>query len=147
MTTAQADERSARKPLRLWPGVVLVSAQWLLWYVMGAVLPGAGGMIGGAVCALAILVWWLFFSRAPWVERVGAVALIIVSVVATKRNEQPSIAGGMMGMMLPIYSVPALCLALVAAAAAGRRLSRGPRRAALVVAILLACGVFTLLRT
>jgi outer membrane protein assembly factor BamB len=53
----------------------------------------------------------------------------------------------MMGMMLPIYSIPVLSLALVAAAAAGRRLSIWPRRAALGVAILLACAGFTAIRT
>jgi outer membrane protein assembly factor BamB len=49
-------------------------------------------------------------------------------------------------MMLPIYSVPDLGLALVAALAVTRRLSGGPRRAALASAILLACAVFTLFR-
>src|SRR5262249_51529493 len=78
-------------------------------------------------------------------ERLGAVALIVVSVVATKRVVHPSIAGGMMGMMLPIFSLPALSLALVVAAAAGRRLSSGPRRAAVVAAVLFPCAGFTLL--
>src|SRR5262249_36313531 len=108
---------------------------------------GMGVVIGALACALAVLVWWLLFSRAPWAERVGAIALMVVSVVATKRVVHPSIAGGMMGMMLPIFSIPVLSLALVAAAAAGRRLSSGPRRALMVAAILLACAVFTLIRT
>jgi len=50
-------------------------------------------------------------------------------------------------MMLPVYAIPALSLALVAAAVASRRLSSGPRRALMIGAILLACGVFTLIRT
>src|SRR5262249_49917383 len=53
----------------------------------------------------------------------------------------------MMGMMLPIFSIPVLSLALVVAAAAGRRLTSGLRRAAMVAAILLACATFTLIRT
>ncbi|MBO0862906.1 MAG: PQQ-binding-like beta-propeller repeat protein [Chloracidobacterium sp.] len=140
---------STRRPLRLLPGVIAVAMQWLLWFGVPFVAPEAvmAALIGGLACALAVLVWWLFFSRAPWIERVGAVALIVVSVIAAKRIVHPSIAGGMMGMMLPIYSIPVMCLALVAAAAVGRRLSNRPRRAALVVSILLACGVFTLLRT
>src|SRR5215468_4974272 len=125
MSIQQTEELSSRKPLRLWPGVVAVALQWLLWFGIPIVAPDAvmGAVTGGFACGLAVLVWWLFFSRAPWVERLGAVALMVVSVVATKRVVHPSIAGGMMGMMLPIYSIPVLSLALVAAAAIGRRLS------------------------
>src|SRR5215475_12751524 len=143
------DEPAPKKPLRLWPGVVAVALLWLLWFGLPIVAPEArmGAVIGALVCALAVLVWWLLFSRAPWVERVGAIALMVVSVIATKRVVHPSIAGAGMGMMLPIFSLPALSLALVVAAAAGRRVSSGLRRGVMVAAILLACAVFTLIRT
>jgi outer membrane protein assembly factor BamB len=149
MTIEQPQDLISRKPLRLWPGVVAVALLWLLWFVVPIIAPdlGMGMMIGGLACALAVLVWWLFFSRAPWIERLGAVALMVVAVAATKPVVHPSIGGGMMGMMLPIYSIPALSLALVAAAAAGRHLSIWQRRAALGGAILLACVVFTVVRT
>src|SRR5262245_61265717 len=145
MNIEQPEELTSRKPLRLLPGVIAVALQWLLWFGVPMVAPeaGMGALIGGLACALAVLVWWLFFSRAPWGERVGAVALMVVSVVATKRVVHPSIAGGAMGMMLPILSIPALSLAIVVAAAAGRRLSSGPRRAVMVATILLACAAFT----
>jgi outer membrane protein assembly factor BamB len=138
-----------RKPLRLWPGVAAVVLQWLLWFVVPIVAPDAAmfAVLGGIACALAVLVWWLFFSRAPWAERVGAIVLMVVAVVATKRVVHQSIAGGMMGMMLPIYAIPVLSLALVGWAVATRRLSSGMRRASLAASILLACGVFTLIRT
>jgi outer membrane protein assembly factor BamB len=138
-----------RKPLRLWPGVAAVGLQWLLWLVVPIVAPEAAlfAMLGAFVCALAVVVWWLFLSRAPWVERVGAIVLMVVAVIATKRVVHQSIANGMMGMLLPVYAVPALSLALVAWAAVSRRLSSGPRRALMVGAILIACVVFTLLRT
>ena len=48
-------------------------------------------------CAFAIVVWWLFFSRAPWSERLGAVILMAVALFATSRLVHASIAGGMMG--------------------------------------------------
>src|SRR5215470_14772619 len=149
MTTAKIDSSTSQQPLRLWPGVIAVALQWLIWFGVTVVEPEAmmGAIIGAAACALAVLVWWLFFSRAPWGERLGAIALMVVSVVATKRVVHPSIAGAAMGMMLPILSLPALSLAIVVAAAAGRRLSGGPRRAVMVAAILLACAAFTLIRT
>src|SRR6266487_3269912 len=149
MTIAQTDKPTPLKPLRLWPGVVAVVLQWLLWCVVPMVAPEAVlfAVLGAVVCGLAVVVWWLFFSRAPWAERVGAIVLMVIAVVATRRVVHQSIAGGMMGMMLPMYAIPVLSLALVDGAVASRRLSNGPRRASMIGAILLACGVFTLLRT
>ena len=149
MAIAQTDQPIPQKPLRLWPGVAAVVLQWLFWFVVPRVAPEAAmfAVLGGLVCGLAVLVWWLFFSRAPWAERVGAIVLMVVVVVATKRVVHPSIAGGMMGMMLPVFSIPVLSLALVGAAVASRRLSSGLRRAVMIGAILVACGVFTLIRT
>jgi hypothetical protein len=130
-------EPTPRKPLRLLPGVVIVIVQWLLWFVVPVVAPDAAlvGMLGGVVGGLAIVVWWLFFSRALWSERVGAILLMIVAVVATKLFVHESIARVGMGMLLYISSIPYLSLALVAWALVTRRLSDGPRRVALVAAI------------
>jgi hypothetical protein len=54
---------------------------------------------------------------------------------------------GMMGMMFPIYGFTFASLALVAGVVASHRLSQRPRRVVIAAAILLACGVWTLLRT
>jgi outer membrane protein assembly factor BamB len=149
MQVPQIEQPISQKPLRLWPGVAAVVLQWLLWLVVPFVVPDAVvlAMLGGLACGLAVLVWWLFFSRAPWVERVGAIVLMVVAVVATRRVVHQSIANAMMGMMLPIYAIPVMSLALVAWAVATRRLTSGLRRVAMVASILLACGVFTLIRT
>lgn len=100
MTTSQTDEPAPRRPLRLWPGVIAVVLQWLLWLVVPFVVPEAilYAMIGGVVCGLAVVVWWMFFSRAPWLERAGALLLMIVAMLATSRFVHPSIA----------YSMPCL---------------------------------------
>jgi outer membrane protein assembly factor BamB len=149
MGIAQTDEQTSQKPLRLWPGVVAVVLQWLVWLAAPLVAPEAAfvGVLGGLFGGLTIVVWWLFFSRAPWAERAGAIVLMVVAVVATQRVVHQSLANGMMGLLLPIYAIPALSLALVAGAVASRRLSSGRRRASMVAAIVLACGAFTLLRT
>jgi len=138
-----------RKPLRLWPGVAAVVLQWLFWLVLPIISREAilVSMLGALVCALLVVVWWLFFSRAPWAERIGAIVLMVVAVVVTKRLVHPSIAGAGMGMLIYIFAIPALSLALVTGAVASRRFSSGLRRVSIVAAILLACGVFTLLRT
>ena len=121
------EHSTPRKPLRLWPGVLVVVLQWLLMFGLPIVVPEQGGtaMIGGVVCGLAAVIWWLFFSRAAWSERLGAIVLMVVAVAATTRLVHESIANGMMGFMVFLYAVPVLSLALVAWAAASRGLSSG----------------------
>jgi outer membrane protein assembly factor BamB len=143
------NETTPRKPLRLWPGVALAVLLVLVRFVAPLFPDGAMiGLLGSVACGALILLWWLFFSRAPWLERVGAVILMIAAVFATYYVVHESIRGGMMGNMLPIIlAVPALPVALVAWAVATRRLSAGPRRVALVATILLMCGLFSIIRT
>jgi len=149
MTKAQTDEPTLQKPLRLWPGVVIVALQWLARFAVPVVVPDAMplGVFGGLLGGLAIVVWWAFFSRAPRFERWGAILLMIVALAATSPLLHESIATGMMGVMFVVYAIPGLSLAFVVWAVASRRLAEGPRRAAMVAAILLACGVWTLVRT
>jgi outer membrane protein assembly factor BamB len=157
MTTARANELAPRTPLRLWPGVTAAVLLLLVRFVLPVVAPqgqvfGADvpvvAVIGGLAGALAVLVWWMVFSRAPWSERVGAIVVMIAAVVATRPMTHVSIQNGMMGMMFVLYAVPpTLSLALVGWAVASRRLARGARRAAMVAAILIGCGVWTLVRT
>ncbi len=139
----------ARKPLRLWPGVVIVILLLLLRFAVPVVLPDAlfVGVLAGPVGGVAVVLWWLFLSRAPWSERLGAVALMIAALFATKRIVHVSIATGAMGMLFPMLAIPVVSSALVAWAVATRRLPDGLRRATMVATILLACGVWTLVRT
>jgi len=149
MPATHTDVSTPLKPQRLWPGVVAVALQWLLWFVVPIVLPDAAmaAVLGALACGLAVVVWWLFFSRTRWSERVGVIVLMVVALLATKSIVHPSIANAMMGMMLPIYSIPLLSLALVVWAVSSRRLSTGLRRVSMVVAILLAGGLMALVRT
>ena len=108
---------SSFKPLRVWPGAVFGTLAGLLWFALPAVSSDATivGMIGGFVCSLAVFLWWLFFSRAPWSERLGVIALMVLAVAVTYRLVDASIAGGMMGFMLIVYSLPVQAAALGAA--------------------------------
>src|SRR5262245_38395804 len=146
MTITQTEELTSRKPIRLWPGLLAVALQWLVGFVVPIVIPGSAmiGVLAWVIGGLTVLLWWVFFSRAVWSERVGAIVLMVVALFATARIVHESIANGMMGMMLPIYAIPVLSLALVVAVSASRRLSSGLRRASIIGAILLACGLFTL---
>ena len=138
-----------RRPLRLWPGVLAAVLIVLVRFVVPLIVPGSGGIaaIGALAGGLAVMVWWLFFSRAPWSERLGAIALMAVALFATSRVVHESIRGGMMGMMLPVYGLPGLGVGLVAWAVGSRRLAGGRRYVALGAVVLLACGPWTTLRT
>jgi outer membrane protein assembly factor BamB len=137
------------KPLRLWPGVV-ATALIVVLKLYSLIVPDAEvwGILGGVAGGAIIIIWWLFFSRAAWSERLGAVAVIILATLATRLVVHPSISGGLMGRMLFVYAVPlTLGPAFVAWAVATRRLSNGARRATMVATILVACGVWALART
>jgi outer membrane protein assembly factor BamB len=140
---------SFRTPLRLWPGVTLAALQPLLWFAVPALFPEAGfvGVLGTLVCALGIMLWWLFFSRALWKERLSFLLLAAVAVSATARVLHISIATAGMGVLYFFYVVPLLTFLFALTVAATRGLADGPRRAALAVTILLASGSWALLRT
>lgn len=107
-------------------------------------------MIGGVAAGLAVLLWWIFFSRAAWLERLLALPLLAAVIALTSGVVHKSIATGMMGLLLPIYSIPLLCLALVLWAAwIGRREGLRPwvRLASMAGFLLTACSAFAFLRT
>jgi hypothetical protein len=70
----QASAPPAR-PLRLWPGVALATALLIAKVLVPLAAPQATPftVIAGPLLTLAIAAWWLFFSRASWSERLGAV--------------------------------------------------------------------------
>ena len=149
MATTEIAIAPPRKPLRLWPGIIAVVLQWLGWFLLPKILPQAIfiGMLMGVFGGLAILLWWLLFSRAPWVERIAAPLLIVGALILTKRVVHPSISGGAMGMLLYVLAIPVFGLVLVAWAVLTRRFTAAARRVALLVAILLGCSVFMVIRT
>ena len=64
MTITQTDESSLRKPLRLWPGVVIVILQWLVRFALPVVAPDTMqiGVLAGVAGGAAIVV----FGFSPW---------------------------------------------------------------------------------
>jgi outer membrane protein assembly factor BamB len=140
---------TAQKPLRLWPGVVLALLFLPLRSIVPFVVPDGDmyGTFGCVLAALGILVWWLFFSRAPWVDRLVAIATMVVAVILTWRIVDESIAGGMMGGLLPMYGLQVMSVALVVWAAAMKTSSTTVRRTSMVGVILLACASLALVRT
>ena len=144
---AQASAQRSRTPLRLWPGVVAVTLQWLARFGIKAMVPGfqgfALGAQGGLIGAVAVVVWWVFLSRAPWTDRLGGILLMFAGLGAAWHFKHESMGP----FWLFTYAIPVLCLAFVLGAVASRHLADGPRRATMVATVVLACGVWTLVRT
>ena len=150
MTSVQKPEPNSRKPLRLWPGVAAAVLLIVCQLGIPLVAPQAMlfAMVGGLVAGLLILVWWAFFSRVPHLERWIVLPWMAVCLLLVSRFLHPSIATAGQGVLFYILAIPTLCLALVVWAVATRRLSAPwPRRAWLAMAVLLAAGSWTLVRT
>ena len=138
------------RPLRLWPGVAGAIIVVLARFVIAPFVPGAGllGVLAGMAGAAVVLLWWLFFSRAAWFERLGAMLLIAVAAVMTRLFVHPSIGVGAGGGMLSVLLLPATVPPfLVAGVVLSRRCSRRVRLASMAAAILLGSGVWVLART
>jgi outer membrane protein assembly factor BamB len=129
-----------QRPLRLWPGIAIVMATWLTRVV--APLAGISAaaefmlrVLGGFACALAVLIWWVGFSRASWLERVGVIAVLVAVLAATRALGDPS-----MLVWFLWYAAPVLSLAAVVGAVAARTLSDRKRLLVMAAAIVLPCA-------
>jgi outer membrane protein assembly factor BamB len=135
--------------LRLWPGLAAAILLVIAKFVVPLIFPDSQmvAVLGGLLCGLIIGIWWLFFSRAPWSDRLGAIILMALALYLTRQIVHESIASGMMGLMLVVHGLPLLALSLVVSTVATRSGSERIRRASLVGAVVTACAAFAVIRT
>ncbi len=147
----ESSRSTHQKPLRLWLAVALVVIQWILWILLPKFDPGgetlAISVFGGLIGGLAIILWWLFLSRAPWLDRLLGVLLIVLSLIIFPSFAHKSFKTGMSGMMFYIYAVPVLSLSFVIWAVLSPRMLLKMKRITMVLTILISCGIFTLIRS
>ena len=145
--STSTSDPSTPKPLRLWPGVVAAVSLLLCRFGLKRMVDGfegfSLGMQTALACAAVVLLWWLFFSRAAWLERLGAIALMAGGLYLTWQLKHDSMGP----LWLVGYAIPWLMVAFVAWAVLSRGLSARARRASLVATILLASAGWTLART
>ena len=149
-TTNSLLEREGRN-LRTWPGIaaaVLIVIGLLVSLFPSVAMPDLAmfGLAGAMIGTFAVFIWWIFFSRARWSERLGVTVLMIATWVAMRPLLDPSIVGGAMGG-LPFFGFTLFAIALVVWAAATQNSSKGSRRVSVVIGMLMAAGVCTLVRT
>ena len=140
---------SPERPLRLWPGVVIVAAQWVARFGIPIVAPDQTmyAVMGGVLGFVAIVIWWLFFSRAAWFDRIAAVVIMIAAIAGMYPFLDMSLATGAMGMLFLIMVAPGISLAFVIWAVVSRPWTVAMRRVTMAVAIVVSCLVWTLVRT
>jgi len=142
-------EKNQQKSLRLKAGVIIAILTILVRFVIPAMIPQAAafGVLGGLLGGLLIMIWWAFYSRAPRQERWVGIVLMIVALIATSLIIHESLSTGMRGMMFPSYALPVLTPAFVIWAVATRKLSNKLRWASMLATILVASGMWTLVRS
>ncbi len=150
MSTVEITKRiteASPPPLRLWPGVIGIVLLFLSRFAVKAIIPGFEGFMwaieGSLGCAVAIVLWWLFFSRAPWLDRIGAIVLIAAALGSAWFFKHESMGPAWMFA----YAAPFVLLAFVAAAFAARNLPNSRRRLLIAAPILLSSLGWTLFRT
>lgn len=145
------DGGKPRKPLRLWPGIVLLACMLLVKYLLPELITSSVAMMykvfGSFLVGLGIFIWWAFFSRAPGIERWLAFVLVIAAMAGTTFLLDESIATSYMGMMYLFYSFPVICLVFVLWAIATGNLTNRIRRVTMVIVIFLSAGFWIFLRT
>jgi outer membrane protein assembly factor BamB len=141
------DPRFALTPrLRLWPAVVIVALQWLL--IKGPPLVMEGGFVTfmlmfwtPMIAAVALMVWWLLFSRVGWLDRLLVFAVFIGAGVGAKYLVHWTYEMGFLMWGLPVVTT-VWVLWLLATFPLPWRV----REVGLVLALLLAWGYQDLIR-
>jgi outer membrane protein assembly factor BamB len=134
-----------RKP-RLWPGVAAVAFLWACLYVPGWIAPGSmfqlyAYMFGAMAAQLLFLVWWLFFSRVPWIDRILAIIACAAIGYGGKMLAHKTYKDFYL-MFVPTYVLTVWIIWLVVSGGL-----RWPvRRAGLLLSFLITWGFFTLVR-
>ena len=133
--------------LRIWPGVILVMALWLLrlWANSGEPAPSKfffGLIIAPAAVTLGVLLWWLFASRIQWTDRLLGAGMFLVIATATC-----FIAGkDFPAMGLILYALPVISTAWVVWLIVSGVLPWSVRRAGLMLIFVATGCLFSCLR-
>ena len=145
----KSDKASQPGKIRLMPGVIIMVLLILIRFIIPMIFPDTimVGLMGGIFICLAIIIWWVFFSRAPGIERWGGFVLMVISLVGVSYISHPSLAKGGMGMLFYIYALPVMSIAFVLWAILSRNLAMRSRRVTMVLTIILSCGVMALIQT
>jgi outer membrane protein assembly factor BamB len=103
--------------LRLWPGLVIVAALWLFFEGLPRLELDSRLYLSvfkwGALAIIGVfVVWWLFLSRVPWIDRVGVLLLSVPAGAAVWPFMHRSVIG-YGDLMYVAYATPVVLAAWV----------------------------------
>jgi len=134
----QSNPRSAVRPLRVWPALLILIAAWGMRFGLAMVDDPTVAVImvrfigPGVLCSLLLLLWWPFFSRATLKEKLlGGATLLVVAAIATALSDKTVLGFGNV-----VYAVPWGMTAFALVAVVLRRVYPARTIAALVAAAL-----------
>jgi outer membrane protein assembly factor BamB len=144
--TPPAHAKQIALPLRLWPAVLIVAAEWLLITVPGWIIPGTMTqfmlmMYAPIAASVGLVIWWLSASRLDWSDRLlGAFVFLAGGAAAL------ALCHDSFRFPLIFYGLPAVTAAWVGWLLLSAWMPWPVRRVGLVLAILLAWGGCALFR-
>lgn len=145
------NESKTAKPIRLKTGIIIVSIQWLLWLVAPNFVYGwtatATMVFSSLLGGLAIIIWWIFFSRIQGLAKWIALAVFVISLIILPQFSHDSIHYGMDGLMFFVFAVPSFSIAIVVWAAFSKQRSSKISLVVLSVVVLLSCSIWLLVRS
>ncbi|MEO1367203.1 MAG: hypothetical protein AAFX50_08490, partial [Acidobacteriota bacterium] len=139
--------RTSDAPLRLWPGVVAVVLMLFSRFVVKLIVPGFEGFrigtMGALACVAVFLLWWLFASRARWIDRLGGLGVMAAALAAPIGLAHESMGPH----WIATYAIPLLTATFIAPLLLTRSLGPARRRAAVAAFVIGVTGLWLLLRT
>ena len=145
--TAEKGSTPAIQPVllpRMWPAALIICAYLIALVValkMPTIIMNAMGLIAAPIVATFLLViWWLFFSRTPWHERIAGITLFAATlawIVFTQAHE---------GQRLLMIALPVLTTAIVVMMLLTSRAAPRVRRVSVLAIMGICAAVFPLFR-
>jgi len=138
---------AASRPLRLWPGVLIVALQWIFvivpgWFAPATMFQFLSAMYAPLVATVLFAGWWLFASRASRLDRLLALAACVAAGGVAMAAADKSITM----LNLIFHMIPAVLTGWIAWLVVSGRLRWPVQRAGLLVVFMLVFGYFALVR-
>jgi outer membrane protein assembly factor BamB len=156
MSTAASPVSTSASParerrIRLWPGIILVALLWIIFPVLFRVEMDNRIFLTllqwGPLAIIGLfLAWWIFLSRAPWLDRMETLLVCGLGAAAVIPLIHKSVAPQFYPFVYSVYGLPVVLAAWMTWLVVTPFLSWSVRRFGLLIVVVLAWTYPALLR-